>query len=96
MGSRFPFRQARDRGISRGECRPSLEPLGSAADPAIYSAPPAVQFQRTDYRSRISKTAGLVLREPLLMQRLGDRIYELWQADLANQRQRHNPNRRRF
>lgn len=82
MGSRFPFRQARDRGLARGEVQPSRSPMGSAARPASYNAPAAIQLQRTDYRARLSKTAGLILRDPLLMGRLGDRIYALFQAEL--------------
>ncbi|NJL03107.1 MAG: hypothetical protein HC838_08240 [Spirulinaceae cyanobacterium RM2_2_10] len=88
MGSRFPFRQASDRGISRGEAQRSLEPVGSLSSSASFNAPSAVQLQRTDYRARIGKTAGLVRRNPLLMGRLGDRIYELLRADLSTQRQR--------
>ena len=39
--------------------------------------------------SSIAQFASQVLQDSLLMQKLGDRVYELMIEDLANQRERH-------
>lgn len=39
-------------------------------------------------QAELSQLAAKVLEDPLLLRRLGDRVYELMQADLRNQQER--------
>ena len=47
-----------------------------------------------DPPSSIAQFASEVMEDPLLMKKLGDRVYELMIEDLSNQRDRYGNNRR--
>ncbi|NEQ32275.1 MAG: hypothetical protein F6K04_14950 [Leptolyngbya sp. SIO4C5] len=45
---------------------------------------------------QLSKLAETILQDPILLRKLGDRIFELMQEDIRNQRDRAGYSRRRF
>jgi hypothetical protein len=68
---------------------PSLKPIGETSVPAGYAAPALVQSKgKTEDLAKISKVAGKVLQDPLLMRLLSDRVYELMLQDLRRQQER--------
>ena len=63
-------------------------PISNVAISAGYAAP---RFQTSDLphdRATLSKLATKVLKDPLLLLNLSDRVYELMQLDLQQQRER--------
>ena len=63
-------------------------PISNIAITAGYAAP---RFQSSDSpidQATLSKLATKVLRDPLLLHNLSDRVYELMQLDLQQQRER--------
>ena len=63
-------------------------PISNIAIAAGYAAP---RFQIGDSpvsQATLSKLATKVLRDPLLLHNLSDRVYELMQLDLQQQRER--------
>ncbi|WP_204105515.1 MULTISPECIES: hypothetical protein [Spirulina sp. CCY15215] len=50
-------------------------------------------FSDDDPPSSIAQFASEVMEDPLLMKKLGDRVYELMIEDLSNQRDRYGNNR---
>lgn len=68
---------------------PSLKPIGQPSVPAGYAAPALVQSKgKTEDLAKISKVAGKVLQDPLLMRLLSDRVYKLMLEDLRRQQER--------
>jgi hypothetical protein len=70
-------------------CRSLVNPTGVTASGVTYRAYSEVE------QVALSKIAQQVLKDPLLMRRLCDRIFELLQADLTLQQDRHYPHRSR-
>lgn len=69
--------------------QPSLKPISNPSGPAGYAAPAI--FQRSckqDEMAAIAKTASKVLRDPILLRLLTDRVYELMLQDLRMQQER--------
>lgn len=69
--------------------KPSFKPIDAPAGPSGYNAP--ANFQRNckqDELEAIAKTAGDVLRDPILLRTLSDRVYELMRDDLRMQQER--------
>ncbi|MEP0777118.1 hypothetical protein NDI39_05770 [Microcoleus sp. ZQ-A2] len=68
---------------------PSLKPIGDISVPAGYAAPALMQSKgKTEDLAKISKVAGKVLQDPLLMRLLSDRVYKLMLEDLRRQQER--------
>lgn len=65
-----------------------LQPIGSSTRPAGYAAPGLVPSNDQDNQTAVSKIAAKVLRDPLLLRQLSDRVYELMLEDLRRQRER--------
>ena len=68
---------------------PLPNPINNVAISAGYAAP---RFQTSDQpqdRATLSKLAAKVFKDPLLLLNLSDRVYELMQLDLQQQRERH-------
>jgi hypothetical protein len=67
----------------------SLLPIGELSNPVGYAAPASIQTRHGQATGGISAAlASQVLRDPLLMRRLSDRVYELLLNDLRYQRER--------
>ncbi len=66
-----------------------LKPSTDLTSPSGFAAPPFIESdsQKSDRRALL-KTASRVLQDPLLLNRLGDRVYELMLEDLRYQRER--------
>ena len=64
------------------------KPISNVAISAGYAA---LRFQTSDRsvdQATLSKLATKVLKDPLLLHNLSDRVYELMQLDLQQQRER--------
>ncbi len=71
------------------ETEPSLKPIGQPSVPAGYTAPALVQRDgKAEDLAKISKVAGKVLQDPLMMRLLSDRVYQLLLEDLRRQQER--------
>lgn len=66
---------------------PSLDPLGGFSTPAGFAAPAEFQSNQKEL-GELSTLADQVLQDPLLLSKLGDRIYQLLQEDLRYQQER--------
>ena len=75
--------------ISDSFNRQSLSnPISNVAISTEYAA---LRFQTSDSpvdKATLSKLANKVLKDPLLLHNLSDRVYELMQLDLQQQRER--------
>ena len=81
--------QTRAQGMTSPGTEPSLKPIGQPSVPAGYAAPAFVQRHgKTEDLAKISKVAGKVLQDPLLMRLLSDRVYKLMLEDLRRQQER--------
>ena len=79
--SRFPFSWAGDRNIARGEAQPSsTEPMPGFTHPAGYAPLPGAQYGKSPHW-RLRRTTRQVLKNPHLVRRVSDRVYELWAAE---------------
>lgn len=68
---------------------PSFKPIGDTTVPAGYAAPALVQNDgKKEDLAKISKAAAEVLRDPLQLRLLSDRVYELMLEDLRRQQER--------
>ncbi len=68
---------------------PSFKPIGDTTVPAGYAAPALVQNDgKKEELAKISKAATEVLRDPLQLRLLSDRVYELMLEDLRRQQER--------
>ncbi len=68
---------------------PSFKPIGETTVPAGYAAPALVQNDgKKEELAKISKAATEVLRDPLQLRLLSDRVYELMLEDLRRQQER--------
>jgi hypothetical protein len=67
----------------------SLLPIGELSNPAGYAAPASIQTRQGQVEGGVSAAlASRVLRDPLLMRRVSDRVYELLLTDLRYQQER--------
>lgn len=70
--------------------QPSLDPISEPAGPGGFS--PSTRLQDLSARKggeHLSAMVQLVLRDPLRMRQLSDRVYELLLEDLRNSQERH-------
>lgn len=68
---------------------PPLKPIHDVAGPAGYGAPAIVQRTCTQGEiEAIAQTAETVLRDPILLRMLADRVYQLMRDDLRMQQER--------
>ncbi|NES86655.1 MAG: hypothetical protein F6K10_37850 [Moorea sp. SIO2B7] len=76
--------------ISGEEIQLTRKPIGELSAIAGYAAPPNLltSESQNDNRSAIFDLAAKVLEDPLLTQKLSDRVYELMLEDLRLQRER--------
>jgi hypothetical protein len=75
--------------ITSLETQPSFKPIGDTTVPAGYAAPALVQNDgKKEELAKISKAAAEVLRDPLRLRLLSDRVYELMLEDLRRQQER--------
>lgn len=65
----------------------SLQLTAAAMSPAGYAAPADIQVAPA-VRSTIAAIANQVLRDPVLLRQISDRVYELLLDDLRQQRDR--------
>lgn len=79
----------------------SLSPLDFSGDPILfsgkappfpgtagYSAPLWVQSEKPDDLALASELAGIVIDDPILLQKLSDRVFDLLQEELRDQQHR--------
>lgn len=64
----------------------TLKPLGTPASPAGFAAPASIQMRHESQPS--AALASRVLRDPLLLRRVSDRVYELFLEDMRLQHDR--------
>ncbi|HEY9301864.1 MULTISPECIES: hypothetical protein [unclassified Coleofasciculus] len=86
--NRYSSQQAVSGAIANLGTQSYLQPIGSSTRPAGYAAPGLVPSNDKDNQTAVSKTAAKVLRDPLLLRQLSDRVYELMLEDLRRQRER--------
>lgn len=68
---------------------PFLEPIGEISIPAGYAASSLSFGDNPRYdRASLSRLAARVLEDPLMLQQLSDRVYDLMREDLLRQRER--------
>lgn len=61
-----------------------------------YLAPGMFQQNDRGDRTKIKKLASKILRDPLLLRKLSDRVYELMLEDINRQKERSNNYRRLY
>ena len=67
----------------------SWKPNGDLGIPAGFIAPAKIQSNLSDREfQRISQAAAKILKDPLEVRQLADKVYELMKADLQAQRDR--------
>jgi hypothetical protein len=69
------------------EWQPFLPPIGELSVPAGYAASGFSQDDNLKQKA-VLKLAAKILKDPLLQRQLSDRVYELLQEDLRQQRER--------
>lgn len=85
----YPYGQSRSTAMSSLSMQPSFKPVGDSTVPAGYAAPTSTQSNcKPEELAAITKIAGKVLHDPLLMRQVSDRIYELMLEDLRRQQER--------
>lgn len=86
--SRFPFSWAGDRNIARGECQPAnTAPLPHFTYPPGYAPLPGAQSGKSPHW-RLRRTTRQVLKDPHLVRRLSEHVYDLWVAEQRQWRDR--------
>ncbi|MEO1128067.1 MAG: hypothetical protein AAFX95_28870 [Cyanobacteria bacterium J06639_16] len=73
--------------MSQSDADPVWEPTAPASTPAGFMAPIPIQSDR-EALPQLSQIAALMLDDPLQVQRLTERVYQLMQDDLRLQRER--------
>jgi hypothetical protein len=86
--ARYHFKPAKIPVTSNLERLPLHQTIGELTIPAGSVVPGLATSDRKQDRTALSKLATKVLEDPLLLQRLSERVYELMQSDLRNQRER--------
>lgn len=67
-----------------------LNPITNLAKPAGYTAPVIIQSNNKEKLAKMMPIVAKILKDPLLLNKLCDRIYELMQEDLRQQKEYHN------
>lgn len=78
---------------SKADNEPSWEPINNLAVPSGYTASAQIQTNRQDNQitfQELSKAAARIQEDPLKVQQLADRIYQLMLEDLHQEKQRNN------
>ena len=74
---------------SNADLHSSWKAIGDLGNPAGFIAPAKIQTNLSNLEfQNISQAATQVLKNPLEVQRLADKVYELMKADLQSQRDR--------
>ena len=68
---------------------PSWEPISDLAVPSGYTASAQIQTNRQSF-TELSKSAARIKEDPLKVQQLADRVYQLMLEDLHQQKQRNS------
>ena len=75
--------------------KPSWKPNSDLGIPAGFIIPAKIQTNLSNREfQQISRTAAKILKDPLEVQKLADKVYELMKADLHDQRDRSSNFRR--
>lgn len=72
---------------------PSWEPINDLAVPSGYTASAQIQTNRQNNQisfTELSKSAARIKEDPLKVQQLADRVYQLILEDLHQQKQRNS------
>ena len=66
------------------------QPIGNLSNPVGFIAPAKVQtnLKESDFKE-LSQTASEILKNPLSVRQIADRVYQLMQEDLRLQSDRH-------
>ena len=74
---------------SNSDLHSSWKPIGDLGIPAGFIAPAKIQtnLSNTEFQN-ISQAAAKILKNPLEVNQLADKVYELMKADLQAQRDR--------
>lgn len=75
-------------GTNSVDKEPFLEPITDISAPSGYAERILGTRNRQQNRQELSQLAEEILKDPVLVMRLGDRIYELMAQDLRNQKER--------
>lgn len=86
--ARYHFKQAKIPVNSGLERLPLHRTIGELTIPSGSVVPGLATSDRQQDQAALSKLAAKALEDPLLLQRLSDRVYELMQSDLRNQQER--------
>jgi len=83
-----PAPQSQTTAIADLDVQTSLRPIGDLAVPGGYVVTGLNMSDRPEEQAAIAQIASKVLENPLLMQKLSDRVYQLMLEDLRHQRER--------
>ncbi|MBK4728870.1 hypothetical protein JJD41_03055 [Oxynema sp. CENA135] len=93
------IRSAEISGLKGRERQAFLPPIAAVSDPAGYASSSLVFDSRLGDRQtemRLKKLAGQILQDPMLMQELGDRVWEMMAEELRRDRERRGEYGRRW